>query len=147
MNAVKQSIRESAVIDGPLSAELMNPQRLCRDEHGALASFIGTVRNEHLGKGVTHLHYECYRPMAESVLACLIKETCGKFDPELQALVFHGIGTMHPSQASVVIHVSSGHRVAAFDACRHIIERIKEDLPIWKQEFYTDGTDCWLKGS
>ncbi len=147
MALVKTPLRESGIIDGPLEATLLSSQDLCRDEHGALASFVGCVRNEHFGKNVTHLHYECYKPMAESVLQSLIEETCEKFDPELQARVFHGIGTMYPAQASVVIHVSSGHRVAAFDACRHIIERIKEDLPVWKQEFYADGTSEWLKGS
>ena len=48
---------------------------------------------------------------------------------------------------AVAIHVASAHRVAAFDACRHVIERIKADLPVWKQEFYDDGTSLWLKGS
>jgi molybdopterin synthase catalytic subunit len=140
-------IRECGIINGPLEAALLSAHDLCREEHGALTSFIGTVRNEHLGKDVTHLHYECYEPMAKAVLQSLIEETCALFDSDLQAKVFHGIGTMYPSQASVVIHVSSAHRVAAFDACRHIIERIKEDLPVWKQEFYSDGSHSWLKGS
>lgn len=147
MAVAQRPIRKHGILDGPLDPSLLSAHELCRAEHGALASFVGTVRNEHRGKGVTRLHYECYRPMAETVLASLITEASERFDSELQALVFHGIGSMYPSQPSVVIHVSSAHRVAAFDACRHIIERIKEDLPVWKQEFYDDGSNIWLKGS
>lgn len=147
MTTGNKLIRECGIIQGPLNASYLSSQDLCRDEHGAIASFIGVVRNEHFDKGVSHLFYECYEAMATKVLEDLISETVERFDPELQARVFHGVGTMNPSEVSVVIHVSSGHRVAAFDACRHIIERIKEDLPVWKHEFYTDGTDTWLKGS
>ena len=147
MSISETLIRKSGIIEGPLDHSYLSSAELCRDEHGALASFVGVVRNEHFDKGVTHLFYECYTPMAEKVLHDLILETAEKFDPALQAVVYHGVGTMNPSEVSVVIHVSSGHRVAAFDACRHIIERIKEDLPVWKHEFYTDGTDTWLKGS
>lgn len=147
MDLSKTLIRKSGIIDGALDSSYLSSAELCRDEHGAIASFIGVVRNEHFDKGVTHLFYECYQAMAEKVLADLINETAERFDPALQAIVYHGVGTMKPSEVSVAIHVSSGHRVAAFDACRHIIERIKEDLPVWKHEFYTDGTDTWLKGS
>ncbi len=84
--------------------------------------------------------------MAEKLLADLIAEAM-RFDADLIAHVHHGIGHMIPGQPSVAIHVATAHRVAAFDACRHLIERIKEDLPVWKQEFYDDGTSLWLKGS
>jgi molybdopterin synthase catalytic subunit len=105
------------------------------------------VRNHHLGRVVTHLVYDCYRPMAERLLPELIAEAAARFDAGLRAAVHHGIGPMRPGQPSVAIHVASAHRVAAFDACRLLIERIKQDLPVWKQEFYGDGTSCWLKGS
>ena len=138
---------QHGIIDGPLPTALLTPAALCAPEHGAIASFIGVVRNHHHGRGVTHLVYDCYRPMAEKLLADLVLEAAAKFDPELRATIHHGIGRMDPGQPSVAIHVASAHRVAAFDACRHLIERIKEDLPVWKQEFYDDGTSLWLKGS
>ncbi|NRA37325.1 MAG: molybdenum cofactor biosynthesis protein MoaE [Planctomycetes bacterium] len=140
-------IRRSAIVDEPLDSSLLSSQELCVDDHGAIASFIGIVRNNHFNKGVSHLFYDCYQEMAQKVLDEIINEAVEKFDQDLQAIVVHGTGTMYPGDASVCIHVSSGHRVAAFDACRHIIERIKEDLPIWKQEFYSDNTNVWLKGS
>jgi molybdopterin synthase catalytic subunit len=140
-------VKNYGIIDGPLPATLLSSANLCAPAQGAISSFIGVVRNHHHGRGVTHLHYDCYRPMAEAMLAQLIIETQQRFDPELIATVHHGIGHMLPGQASVAIHVATAHRVAAFDACRHLIERIKEDLPVWKHEFYDDGTSLWLKGS
>ena len=135
------------IVDGPLPANLLTPAALCAPAHGAITSFIGVVRNHHNNHGVTHLVYDCYRPMAERMLADLIAEATTRFDADLRAHVHHGIGHMTPGQPSVAIHVATAHRVAAFDACRHLIERIKEDLPVWKQEFYDDGTSLWLKGS
>ena len=138
---------QSSIIDGPLPASFLTPQLLCSPAHGAIASFIGVVRNHHHGRGVTHLIYDCYRPMAEQMLTTLIAEAATAHDADLIAHVHHGIGHMTPGQASLTIHVASAHRVTAFAACRQLIERIKEDLPVWKQEFYDDGTAAWLKGS
>jgi molybdopterin synthase catalytic subunit len=140
-------MNQYGIIDGPLPATFLTSQALCAANHGAIASFIGVVRNHHHGRGVTHLHYDCYRPMAEAMLAALISETQQRFAADLIATVHHGVGDMLPGHPSVAIHVACAHRVAAFDACRHLIERIKEDLPVWKQEFYDDGTSLWLKGS
>ena len=137
----------SGIVDGPLPPFLLTPAGLCSAEHGAIASFIGVVRNHHHDRTVTHLIYDCYRAMAEKMLADLIAETTTRCDRKLSAMVYHSIGRLDPGEASVAIHVASAHRVAAFDACRHVIERIKEDLPVWKHEFYADGTSLWLKGS
>lgn len=115
--------------------------------HGALASFVGVVRNEHLGKGVTHIEYDCYREMALTVLQGLVDEVRVAHGADLQVMVVHGTGRVELAEAAVAIHVSSGHRPAAFAACRQLIERIKDDLPVWKHEFYDDGTSQWLKGS
>lgn len=138
---------QHGIIDGAIPTTLLTSATLCAPEHGAIASFIGVVRNHHNGRGVTHLIYDCYRPMAKKLLADLAQEAATKFDQELRVTIHHGIGRMEPGQPSIAIHVASAHRVAAFDACRHLIERIKEDLPVWKQEFYDDGTSLWLKGS
>ncbi len=137
----------TGIIEGPLPGGLLTPAVLCAPDHGAITSFVGVVRNHHHGRGVTHLIYDCYRPMAEKLLCDLVQEVAARFDPGLHAAIHHGIGRIDPGQASVAIHVASAHRVAAFDACRHLIERIKQDLPVWKQEFYSDGSSLWLKGS
>lgn len=140
-------LRLSGIVDGPLSGDHLAPVRLAHAEFGAIASFLGTVRNHHHDRDVTRLHYECYRPMADKMLAALIAEVAERHDRDLAASVHHGTGTMTPGQVSLAIHIASAHRVAAFDACRTLIERIKQDLPVWKREFYSDGSDAWLKGS
>ena len=98
-------------------------------------------------KTVTKLDYSCYQDMAEPMLQRMIADTAEQEDAELQAIVYHGTGLMLPGMVSVVIHVACAHRVAAFAACRHLIETIKADLPVWKREYYADGSDAWLKGS
>ncbi len=142
-----EALRRTGIVDGPLPAALLSPAPLCREDHGAIASFCGVVRDHHDGRAVQQLHYDCYRPMAERVLAELVDETRERCDPALQAMVLHGIGDMRPGEVSLVIHVSSAHRAAAFDACRHLLERIKADLPVWKCERYEDGSQRWLNGS
>jgi len=85
--------------------------------------------------------------MAERMLADLLAEAAALFDPELRAQLIHGIGDHQPGDVSLAIHVATAHRAAAFSACRHLIERIKQDLPVWKRERYADGSEQWLKGS
>lgn len=140
-------MNHAAIHDGPLPAALHAPTALLRREHGALASFLGVVRDHARGRTVLGLHYDCYRPMAEVVLHRLISEAAQRCDPELAASIVHGIGPMLPGEVSVAIHVGSAHRAAAFDACRMLIERLKQDLPIWKRERYADGSEAWLQGS
>lgn len=140
-------MRDAVIHAGPLPAELISPSALTAPAHGAVATFLGVVRNHNRGAAVSALDYECYRPMAEKMLRDLIEETAQRFDRDLSASVAHGTGHLVPGDVSVCIHVGSAHRAAAFDACRHLIERIKQDLPVWKREIYADGTSTWLKGS
>ena len=85
--------------------------------------------------------------MAEPVLRALVAEARSLHGDDVAAIVVHATGDLVPGQVAVAIHTASTHRAAAFAACRHLIERIKEDLPIWKRESYADGTSEWLKGS
>ncbi|MBA2481702.1 MAG: molybdenum cofactor biosynthesis protein MoaE [Planctomycetes bacterium] len=140
-------IRHARIHDGPLRGDLVSPAALIAPGHGALTSFLGVVRDHSRGRTVTALHYECYRPMAQKVLAALIDESAARFDRDLSASIVHGLGPMVPGDVALAIHVGSAHRAAALDACRHLIERIKQDLPMWKRERSADGTDAWLAGS
>ena len=141
------SRREAVIVDGALGEAWCAPTALRAPGDGAIASFLGVVRDHARGRAVIGLHYDCYRPMAERVLGELIAEASARFDPALSAIVAHGTGAMAPGAVSVAIHVASAHRAPAFDACRHLIERLKQDLPVWKRERYGDGTEAWLKGS
>ena len=109
---------------------------------GAIATFIGTVRDHGRGKSVTHLEYEAYAPAAELTLGQIGDEIRQRWGVEDVAIA-HRVGSLVVGEASVVISVASAHRDAAFEACRYAIERIKEIVPIWKKEYYADGA-AWL---
>jgi MoaE-MoaD fusion protein len=109
---------------------------------GAIATFIGTVRDHGRGRAVTHLEYEAYAPAAELTMAQIGDEIRERWGVDHVAIV-HRIGSLAVGEASVVISVASAHRDAAFEACRYAIERIKEIVPIWKKEHYADGA-AWL---
>lgn len=148
-------MRQALIHDGPLPASFLTPASLITVDDGAVNSFLGVVRNRSRTgvadgpyRPVDALHYECYRPMAEKILTGLIAETAALHDPQLRAQVVHATGDLVPGEVSLAIHVASAHRAAAFAACRHLIERIKQDLPVWKRERYADdGSEQWLKGS
>jgi molybdopterin synthase catalytic subunit len=111
--------------------------------HGAATLFVGTVRDTHRGRDVTGMDYEAYGPMAEAELARIAAEAGERFG--VTALVVeHRVGTLAIGEASVVIAVAHAHRAAALDAQRYVIEELKQRVPIWKREHYTDGTREWV---
>lgn len=134
------------LVDGPLPADAFDPRPLIGPDHGALASFVGTVRDEHHDRTVTRIYYECHRCLAASVLTDLVAGLERDFGP-LRIHISHGLGWIDPTGGAVAIHVTAPHRAAALAACREAIERIKVDLPVWKHEHYADGTSAWLPGS
>jgi molybdopterin synthase catalytic subunit len=138
-------ITTTGLHDGPLTD--CAATGLCVAHHGAVASFLGVVRNTHHGKAVTGLTYSAYRAMAEALLIRLAAEARAAHGSDLDVVCLHGLGAMVPGDVSLVIHVGSAHRDAAFDACRLLLTRIKQDLPVWKHEHYGDGTSAWLEGS
>ena len=129
-----------------IQSEPLNPRDIealvANPGAGAMATFIGTVRDHGRGKSVTHLDYEAYAPAAELTLAQIGDEIRERWGVEHVAIA-HRVGSLAVGEASVVISVASPHRDAAFEACRYAIERIKEIVPIWKKEHYADGA-AWL---
>jgi molybdopterin synthase catalytic subunit len=110
---------------------------------GAVATFLGTVRNTHGGRAVKALRYEAYEPMARKQLEAIAEDMTQRWP--LQAVaVSHRLGDLEIGEISVMVAVASAHRAAAFDACRHGIERIKADVPIWKLETFLDGESAWV---
>jgi len=114
------------------------------DACGALACFVGVVRDHHAGRSVHHLEYEAYPPMAEQEMRRIVEEARERWPIEAMALV-HRTGRLEIGEASVVILVASAHRRAALDACDYGIERLKKTVPIWKKEFF-EGGDAWVVG-
>lgn len=106
---------------------------------GAIATFIGTVREITNGRKTLYLEYEAYTVMAEKKLRQIGKEIQTEH-PEANVAIVHRIGRLEISDIAVAIAVSTPHRPAAFKACRYAIERIKQIVPIWKKEYWEDGS-------
>lgn len=109
---------------------------------GAVVAFEGLVRNRHEGRDVTRLHYQHHPVLADQEGQKILAEVLEKF-PVTQALAIHRVGTLEIGEPAVITLTASAHREAAFDANRYLIDEIKARVPIWKHEFYTDGTDEW----
>jgi molybdopterin synthase catalytic subunit len=111
-------------------------------ETGAIATFIGTTRNHNDGRKVIALDYDGYPEMAEKELA-RIGAAARKQWRICRMAIVHRLGPVQITEASVMIAVSSGHREAAFAACRFAIEEIKRTVPIWKKEVF-EGGEVWI---
>jgi molybdopterin synthase catalytic subunit len=111
-------------------------------EAGAIATFIGTTRDNNQGRKVIALDYEAYPEMAAKELARLGEEAKKKW-PICRMAIVHRIGPVQITESSVIIAVSAAHREAAFAACRFAIEEIKKTVPIWKKEVY-EGGEIWI---
>ena len=109
---------------------------------GAIATFIGTTRNNNEGRKVIALDYDGYSEMAEKELARIGEDAKTKW-PICRMAIVHRLGPVQITEASVIIAVSAGHRDAAFAACRFAIEKIKKTVPIWKKEMY-EGGEVWI---
>jgi molybdopterin synthase catalytic subunit len=127
------AIVEDAIDVGALVAAAQRP------DCGAVNTFIGTTRvDESAGNSVEYLEYEAYRPMADRKLEQIGSEIQDRWDVSHVSIV-HRLGRVDPGKASVVIVVASPRRGPAFEASRYAIERIKEIVPIWKREIWSDG--------
>jgi molybdopterin synthase catalytic subunit len=127
-----------AIVEGPIDvAALISAAQ--RPDCGAISAFVGTTRvDENDGVSVEYLEYEAYRPMADRKLEEIGAEIRERWDVREVSIV-HRIGRVEPGEASVAIVVASPRRGPAFEASRYAIERIKEIVPIWKREVWSDG--------
>lgn len=113
-----------------------------RSSDGALAVFEGIVRDHHNGRPVTEILYEAYRPMAEKEMVKIVASVSARY-PGVSIRALHRLGLLQVGEASIVIACSSSHRAEAFDACREVIDRVKETVPIWKKERGPGGEE-WV---
>jgi molybdopterin synthase catalytic subunit len=112
---------------------------------GAVATFVGLVRDQNGGRRVTRLDYEAYAPLALRSFAQIETEAAALWPSTVLGL-HHRTGTVAIGEASIVIVTVSAHRGAAFAACRYAIERVKQIAPIWKHEYF-EGGDVWIEGA
>jgi molybdopterin synthase catalytic subunit len=111
---------------------------------GAIACFMGTVRDHHDGRAVLRLDYSAYEPMAEAECARICAEAEAQWD--CAVALQHRTGTLAVGETAVAVAAASAHRQEAFAACRFVIEEIKRRVPIWKREVFSDGTSEWVGG-
>jgi molybdopterin synthase catalytic subunit/molybdopterin converting factor small subunit len=113
-----------------------------RDSNGAVVTFEGTTRNETGGEPVLHLEYEADERMAEKVLAQVLEETAVRFGvPNMAAR--HRIGRLEIGEVSLVVTAAAPHRLEAFLAAQYAVDRIKHIVPVWKREFFQNGS-VWV---
>jgi molybdopterin synthase catalytic subunit len=132
------------VTEAPLDAAAIRAEAL-DPRAGAVVLFEGCARDSHQGRAVALLAYEAFVPMAEAELGRLRDEAMARFGL-VRCLIHHRLGEVPLLEAAVVVAASSPHRREAFEAAAWIMDRIKERVPIWKRERYTDGAQTWVEG-
>ncbi len=129
--------------------DVMNPDELAklvrRNEAGAITLFYGDVRNHSEGRSVERLEYEAHESMALKKMREVAAETKQRFPEICEVGVWHRIGTLEIGETSLLVAISSPHRKDAFDACHWCVDRIKEVVPVWKKEHWSDGS-AWVEG-
>jgi MoaE-MoaD fusion protein len=132
------AVAHARVTDQPLSADEL-ARRVSRPSAGAIVTFQGTTRD------VDELEYEAYREMAEERIAAIVREAIERHGLAAAAAE-HRVGAVPLGEASVVVAVSGVHRDETFAGAREIIDRIKEEAPIWKKEI-EEGEERWVEGT
>ncbi len=116
-----------------------------RKQNGGLAVFLGTVRDFTGPARLAYMEYDAYKEMAEKKMAQIVDEARARWDtPDIA--VAHRFGRLELTEPSVIIAVGTPHRADAFEACRYVIDRIKEEVPIWKKEVDEHGQGEWVEG-
>ena len=129
------------ITEAPLSLDAM-VAAIRQDTCGAIASFLGIVRGVARGRKVDHLEYDAYPEMAVAKMRQIGDEIRTRW-PVDRIAIAHRVGRLGVGEASVAIAVASPHRHEALQACAYAIERLKEIVPIWKKEVWSDGAE-WI---
>ena len=113
-----------------------------RPSDGAVVTFAGVVRDHHEGREVESIEYHAYRSMAEKEIGKVVVSV-EREHPDVRIAILHRLGLLGVGETSIAIVCASAHRADAFEACRKLIDRVKEAVPIWKKEHGPDGTS-WV---
>ncbi len=133
------------ITEKTIDANALREQLTQHESCGAFTCFEGWVRNHNDGKGVEYLIYSSYPELARTQGNVIIEQAKQQFAIK-DAVCVHRVGRLDIGYMAVWVGVTAGHRDAAFAACRYIIDTVKAEVPIWKQEFYTDADNetAWL---
>lgn len=133
--------RSDAEIDLPAAMAFVEDP-----DFGGYAVFVGRVRQNNLGRRVTAISYDIFDALALTHFDSMITATRAAIEPRMKAYVAHAKGRLAVGDIAVVVAVGTPHRDEAFRACRQLIEDLKHQSPIWKQEHYVDGDSAWSEG-
>jgi molybdopterin synthase catalytic subunit len=135
------TVVHTGIVDQAIS--VADLERMVSDRRaGAVVSFVGAVRDHDHQRTVIDLEYQAH-PSAGAALAQVAQEICGRHDVISLAVVHRG-GRLAVGDAALVAVVSAAHRAPAFAACTDLVEEVKARVPIWKHQFFEDGTDEWV---
>ncbi|MFJ3386001.1 MULTISPECIES: molybdenum cofactor biosynthesis protein MoaE [unclassified Curtobacterium] len=129
------------VVDRPITIDQVSAV-VATDQDGAVVTFAGVVRDHDGGKGVTALEYERHPSAAEVITE--VAATIAEDHPGVRIAVLHRVGELVVGDVALAAAVSSAHRAEAFVACAALIDLVKERVPIWKHQRFTDGSDEWV---
>jgi molybdopterin synthase catalytic subunit len=110
---------------------------------GAIVGFVGVIRDHDGGRRVVRLEYSAH-PSADQVIAEVVAEVAEQSSGVRAVAASHRIGALRIGDAALVAAVAADHRQAAFATCAHLVDTIKARLPVWKHQFFADGTDEWV---
>ncbi len=110
---------------------------------GANVLFVGTTRRMTGKRETTRLEYECYEEMARAKMMSLVDAARDRW-PIVKTSIVHRVGVVEIGEASIAVAVSAAHRSASFDAASWLLERLKQEVPVWKREVWADGQEEWI---
>lgn len=135
-------VLRAGLTDQPIT--LADHEDLVRDRSaGAVVGFVGAVRDHDGGRHVLRLEY-CAHPSAGQVMADLVAQIAAESEGVRAVAASHRVGLLQIGEAALVAAVAADHRRAAFDTCARLVEEIKARLPVWKHQFFADGTEEWV---
>jgi molybdopterin synthase catalytic subunit len=139
------TILRAAVTEDPISLS-EHEELVATETAGAVVGFAGVVRNHDAARSVLRLEYSAHPSAAQTLfeaVAAVAAEAVG-----VRAIaVSHRIGPLAIGEAALVVAVSADHRAAAFDTCARVVDAVKERLPVWKHQYFGDGTDEWVNSA
>ncbi|MFA6126406.1 MAG: molybdenum cofactor biosynthesis protein MoaE [Bacteroidales bacterium] len=137
------------LIEGPVPASFVSGELAghhSKTSAGAHAFFIGQVREDLVdGKKVTAIEYSAYDSMVDEVVQSIKDLLFDEYSDLMCVHIHHSTGRVLSGEISLVVMISSGHRKQSFAALEKCVELIKEKLPVWKKEFFEDGSSRWIK--
>lgn len=141
MTAVVRAALTDQLIDTTEHQALVSHQAA-----GAVVVFAGVVRDHDGGRTVIRLDYSAH-PSAEQTLAAVVDEIAIDSSGVRAIAVSHRVGTLNVGDAALIVAVAADHRRAAFETCARLVDTVKERLPVWKHQFFADGTDEWVNSA